>query len=132
MVRHSPSASRADGSSRTTLSDRPQRVARGMHSAARARRYLLDVVHADSAGLVREDELMRLILGRHGQTGSNISRALDTTEPGPDLTDLGPAQAAALPRVPDSARSAPVSWRCAPTPTPCRRTWTPSSPGGRA
>ena len=47
---------------------------------------------------------MRLILVRHGQTSSNISRALDTTEPGPDLTDLGRAQAAALPRVLDGTR----------------------------
>ena len=45
--------------------------------------------------------LMRLILVRHGQTSSNISRALDTAEPGADLTDLGRAQAAALPRVLD-------------------------------
>ena len=44
---------------------------------------------------------MRLILVRHGQTSSNISRALDTTEPGPDLTNLGRAQAAALPRMLD-------------------------------
>src|SRR5665648_416756 len=51
----------------------------------------------------RHDGPMRLILVRHGQTSSNISRALDTAEPGPDLTDLGRAQAAALSRVLDGA-----------------------------
>ncbi|MDO5496148.1 MAG: histidine phosphatase family protein [bacterium] len=39
---------------------------------------------------------MRLILVRHGQTGSNVTRALDTAEPGADLTDLGREQAEAL------------------------------------
>lgn len=41
---------------------------------------------------------MRLILVRHGQTPSNIGRLLDTDEPGADLSDLGRAQAEALPR----------------------------------
>lgn len=40
---------------------------------------------------------MRLLLIRHGQTSSNIVHALDTAAPGADLTDLGRAQAAALP-----------------------------------
>lgn len=41
---------------------------------------------------------MRLLLIRHGQTPSNIGGLLDTGAPGADLTDLGRAQAAALPR----------------------------------
>ncbi|MCC3281268.1 MULTISPECIES: histidine phosphatase family protein [Arthrobacter] len=41
---------------------------------------------------------MRLILVRHGQTPSNIERLLDTDAPGPGLTELGMAQAAALPK----------------------------------
>ena len=40
---------------------------------------------------------MRLILIRHGQTTSNVIRALDTAAPGADLTDLGREQAAAVP-----------------------------------
>lgn len=40
---------------------------------------------------------MRLLLIRHGQTTSNLGHHLDTAEPGADLTDLGRAQAAALP-----------------------------------
>lgn len=40
---------------------------------------------------------MRLLLIRHGQTPSNILGLLDTGVPGPGLTDLGIAQAAALP-----------------------------------
>src|SRR4051812_40983545 len=36
---------------------------------------------------------MRLILVRHGQTDSNVARALDTEAPGADLTDLGREQA---------------------------------------
>lgn len=40
---------------------------------------------------------MRLLLIRHGQTPSNVIHALDTAAPGADLTDLGRAQAAALP-----------------------------------
>lgn len=39
---------------------------------------------------------MRLILVRHGQTYSNVTRALDTAEPGADLTDLGRSQAERL------------------------------------
>ncbi|WP_312720934.1 histidine phosphatase family protein [Mobilicoccus sp.] len=40
---------------------------------------------------------MRLLLVRHGQTTSNVGHHLDTAEPGADLTDLGRAQAAAIP-----------------------------------
>ena len=39
---------------------------------------------------------MRLILVRHGETTANVALLLDTAEPGADLTDSGPAQAAAL------------------------------------
>lgn len=41
---------------------------------------------------------MRLLLIRHGETGSNVRHALDTALPGADLTDRGRTQAAALPR----------------------------------
>ncbi|KIE28604.1 histidine phosphatase [Streptomyces sp. MUSC 125] len=40
---------------------------------------------------------MRLLLVRHGQTRSNVRQLLDTAAPGPGLTPLGEAQAAALP-----------------------------------
>lgn len=40
---------------------------------------------------------MRLLLIRHGQTPSNVIGALDTGRPGPGLTPLGHAQAAAIP-----------------------------------
>lgn len=40
---------------------------------------------------------MRLILIRHGQTPSNVENLLDTTVPGPGLTDLGVRQADAVP-----------------------------------
>lgn len=40
---------------------------------------------------------MRLILVRHGQTPSNVQRALDTGAPGAGLTALGHEQARALP-----------------------------------
>ncbi|QNK81670.1 histidine phosphatase family protein [Nakamurella sp. PAMC28650] len=40
---------------------------------------------------------MRLVLIRHGQTPSNVLGLLDTAPPGPGLTDLGAAQAAAVP-----------------------------------
>ena len=40
---------------------------------------------------------MRLLLIRHGQTPSNVAGRLDTAFPGPGLTPLGQAQAAALP-----------------------------------
>lgn len=40
---------------------------------------------------------MRLILIRHGQTPNNVAGALDTAFPGAGLTDLGLAQAAAIP-----------------------------------
>src|SRR5699024_5446000 len=39
---------------------------------------------------------MRLVLVRHGQTPSNVAGLLDTAPPGPGLTDLGRAQAAAV------------------------------------
>ncbi|WP_077490566.1 histidine phosphatase family protein [Sinomonas mesophila] len=39
---------------------------------------------------------MRLLLIRHGQTPSNLVRALDTAVPGPGLTGLGAQQAQAL------------------------------------
>jgi probable phosphoglycerate mutase len=39
---------------------------------------------------------MRLLLVRHGQTGSNIGHALDTAFPGAELTDLGRQQARQL------------------------------------
>ncbi|MCC5476321.1 histidine phosphatase family protein [Streptomyces sp. NPDC059680] len=40
---------------------------------------------------------MRLLLVRHGETPSNLHHLLDTDVPGPALTPLGEAQAAALP-----------------------------------
>ncbi|MEU6770749.1 histidine phosphatase family protein [Streptomyces sp. NPDC046759] len=40
---------------------------------------------------------MRLLLVRHGETPSNVDHLLDTAVPGPALTALGEAQAAALP-----------------------------------
>jgi len=40
---------------------------------------------------------MRLLLIRHGQTPANVRGILETTVPGPGLTDLGREQAAALP-----------------------------------
>jgi broad specificity phosphatase PhoE len=40
---------------------------------------------------------MRLILVRHGQSPSNVDRLIDTTVPGPPLTELGISQAEALP-----------------------------------
>lgn len=40
---------------------------------------------------------MRLLLIRHGQTPNNVVGALDTAFPGAGLTDLGRAQAAAVP-----------------------------------
>lgn len=40
---------------------------------------------------------MRLLLVRHGQTFSNVGHHLDTAEPGADLTELGHAQALAVP-----------------------------------
>ncbi|MEW2295437.1 histidine phosphatase family protein [Streptomyces sp. NPDC006743] len=40
---------------------------------------------------------MRLLLVRHGETPSNVDSLLDTTAPGPGLTELGTRQAAALP-----------------------------------
>lgn len=40
--------------------------------------------------------MTRLILARHGQTAANVGRVLDSAPPGPPLTELGRAQAAAL------------------------------------
>jgi broad specificity phosphatase PhoE len=40
---------------------------------------------------------MRLLLIRHGQTPANVRGELDTAAPGPGLTALGRAQAAAIP-----------------------------------
>jgi broad specificity phosphatase PhoE len=40
---------------------------------------------------------MRLLLIRHGQTSANVLGELDTAAPGPGLTELGRAQAAAVP-----------------------------------
>ena len=40
---------------------------------------------------------MRLLLIRHGQTPANVIGELDTSVPGPSLTELGRAQAAAIP-----------------------------------
>jgi broad specificity phosphatase PhoE len=40
---------------------------------------------------------MRLILVRHGQSPSNLTWSIDTTVPGPRLTELGVEQAEALP-----------------------------------
>jgi broad specificity phosphatase PhoE len=40
---------------------------------------------------------MRLILLRHGQTQSNVDHLIDTAVPGPFLTELGHAEAAAVP-----------------------------------
>ena len=40
---------------------------------------------------------MRLLLIRHGQTPANVRGELDTAHPGPGLTRLGHAQAAAIP-----------------------------------
>ena len=46
-----------------------------------------------------DHEGMRLLLIRHGETPANVIHALDTTLPGPGLTELGRSQAAALPAV---------------------------------
>ncbi len=39
---------------------------------------------------------MRLILARHGQTGANVARQMDSATPGAELTELGLEQAQAL------------------------------------
>lgn len=52
---------------------------------------------------------MRLILVRHGQTPANVIGALDTASPGPGLTGLGEAQAAALPRALEGQRISGLS-----------------------
>ena len=41
---------------------------------------------------------MRLLLVRHGQTSNNVAGALDTAFPGAGLTELGHAQARAVPK----------------------------------
>jgi probable phosphoglycerate mutase len=48
---------------------------------------------------------MRLILVRHGESPSNVTRSIDTRVPGPPLTELGVEQAAALP---EALRAEPV------------------------
>ncbi|HEY0258441.1 MAG TPA: histidine phosphatase family protein [Lacisediminihabitans sp.] len=48
---------------------------------------------------------MRLLLIRHGQTPGNVRRELDTSFPGPGLTELGTRQAAAIP---DALRDEPI------------------------
>ena len=58
---------------------------------------------------------MRLILVRHGQTPSNIHGLLDTDAPGPGLTELGLAQAEA---VPDALAQQPVDRLFVSTPGP--------------
>ena len=47
---------------------------------------------------------MRLLLIRHGQTPANVLGELDTAAPGPGLTELGRAQAAAVPEALASER----------------------------
>ncbi|GGF10851.1 histidine phosphatase family protein [Subtercola lobariae] len=47
---------------------------------------------------------MRLLLIRHGQTIDNVNGAIGTTVPGPALTELGAAQAAAIPAALDGER----------------------------
>ena len=49
---------------------------------------------------------MRLILIRHGETPSNVRGSLDTSLPGPGLTDLGQEQAEAIPAATGSRREA--------------------------
>jgi broad specificity phosphatase PhoE len=49
---------------------------------------------------------MRLLLIRHAQTTSNVLGLLDSRTPGPDLTELGYAQAAAIPA---ALRDRPIS-----------------------
>jgi probable phosphoglycerate mutase len=47
--------------------------------------------------LGEDNKAMRLILIRHGQTPSNVLNLLDTSVPGPGLTELGQRQAQAVP-----------------------------------
>ncbi len=65
---------------------------------------------------------MRLILIRHGQTPSNVLGLLDTEPPGPRLTDLGRAQAAA---VPEAVASEPIEAVYASTATRAQLTAAP-------
>lgn len=51
---------------------------------------------------------MRLLLIRHGQTPNNVIGALDAARPGPGLTTLGQAQAAAIPHALRDERVAAV------------------------
>lgn len=52
-------------------------------------------VHISRAGAAYP-RWVRLLLIRHGQTPANVDGALSSAAPGPDLTDLGREQAAAL------------------------------------
>src|SRR5699024_10072136 len=52
----------------------------------------------EGAGSPRTVLTMRLLLVRHGQTSSNVAGALDTAFPGAGLTELGHAQARAVPQ----------------------------------
>ncbi|KAA1029476.1 histidine phosphatase family protein [Pseudonocardia sp. EV170527-09] len=40
-----------------------------------------------------DDDMLRLVLVRHGRTPSNVRHRLDTALPGPSLDELGRAQA---------------------------------------
>ncbi|MCU1528126.1 MAG: histidine phosphatase [Frondihabitans sp.] len=51
---------------------------------------------ADSQDPAAYPGRVRLLLIRHGQTSANVSGALSSAAPGPDLTDLGREQADAL------------------------------------
>lgn len=66
--------------------------------------------------------LVRLLLLRHGQTTANVTGSLDTAFPGRPLTDLGRAQAAA---VPDALAAEDVSALYASNLTRTRRTAEP-------
>ena len=65
---------------------------------------------------------MRLVLIRHGQTPSNVLGLLDTTPPGPGLTELGVTQAAL---VPDTVADEPVKAIYASTATRAQETAAP-------
>jgi broad specificity phosphatase PhoE len=51
---------------------------------------------------------VRLLLIRHGQTSANVAGAVDTAIPGPPLTALGQAQAAAVPAALEGERIAAI------------------------
>lgn len=65
---------------------------------------------------------MRLLLIRHGETPSNLYAALDTTVPGPALTELGVQQAEAIP---DALASEDIGAMFASTQTRARLTAVP-------